>query len=251
MVGLSTLWRNAASYAEGLRWAAALMRRDLAPRDRLWLHIVEADLGLGSGDPRLMADAACRRASRSRPTVDDEPAAGHRHRSTGRCRRDQPARARRGGPVGRRRPGPRGRRARTGTGSRGRSGSWRCWSRAAGTGLGAEIGELGAPVGRRVRPVHLRLGGLGGRARRPRRACAAPVDGRAAREHSRQRTAGELADAVLRRADDDRRGCRLPAAAEPGPAAGRGRGPPGRHRLRARTGVRGRVPRRAGAAPPN
>jgi predicted ATPase/DNA-binding winged helix-turn-helix (wHTH) protein len=58
MIGLSTLWRNAASYAQGLRWATGLRHRDLAPRDRLWLHIVDADLGLGSGNPRLMASAA-------------------------------------------------------------------------------------------------------------------------------------------------------------------------------------------------
>jgi predicted ATPase len=74
MVGLSSLWRNAASFAEGLRWAAALMRHDLAPRDRMWLHIVEADLGLGSGDPRLMADAASAALALG-STVDDEPAA--------------------------------------------------------------------------------------------------------------------------------------------------------------------------------
>ena len=74
MVGLSTLWRNAVSYAEGMRWAAGLRGRDLTPRDRLWLHIVEADLGLGSGDPRLMNDAATA-AVRLAATVDDPAAA--------------------------------------------------------------------------------------------------------------------------------------------------------------------------------
>jgi predicted ATPase/DNA-binding winged helix-turn-helix (wHTH) protein len=72
-VGLSTLWRNAVSYAEGLRWVADLRGRDLAPRDRLWLHIVEADLGLGSGDPRLMADAAA--AAEALAAGVDDPAA--------------------------------------------------------------------------------------------------------------------------------------------------------------------------------
>jgi predicted ATPase/DNA-binding winged helix-turn-helix (wHTH) protein len=72
MVGLSSLWRNAASYAEGLAWAAVLGRHELAPRDRLWLHIVEADLGLGSGDPRLMSDSA---ALASTTDVDDPAAA--------------------------------------------------------------------------------------------------------------------------------------------------------------------------------
>jgi predicted ATPase/DNA-binding winged helix-turn-helix (wHTH) protein len=74
LVGLSTVWRNAVSYAEGLRWVADLRGRDLAPRDRLWLHIVEADLGLGSGDPRLMADAAAA-AEALAPAVDDPAAA--------------------------------------------------------------------------------------------------------------------------------------------------------------------------------
>ncbi|MEO3859687.1 winged helix-turn-helix domain-containing protein [Acrocarpospora sp. B8E8] len=73
MIGLSSLWRNAASYADGLRWTADLRHQDLAPRDRLWLHIVEADLGLGSGNPRLMADAAAAAAELS--TSVEDPAA--------------------------------------------------------------------------------------------------------------------------------------------------------------------------------
>jgi predicted ATPase len=74
MLGLATLWRNAASYAEGLRWAATLARFPLEPRDRLWLHLVEADLGLGSGDPGLMARASVA-ATALAETVDDPPAA--------------------------------------------------------------------------------------------------------------------------------------------------------------------------------
>jgi hypothetical protein len=70
MVGLSSLWRNAVSYAEGLRWVTRAKRHDLAPRDRLWLHIVEADLGLGSGNPRLMGDASAA-AGDLAGTVDD------------------------------------------------------------------------------------------------------------------------------------------------------------------------------------
>ncbi|MFC0526633.1 ATP-binding protein [Phytohabitans kaempferiae] len=73
MIGLSTLWRNAASYAEGLRWADMLRPLALAPRDRLWLHILEADLGLGSGDPRKMADAA--HAAVALASDVDDPAA--------------------------------------------------------------------------------------------------------------------------------------------------------------------------------
>ncbi|MGZ8736822.1 MAG: ATP-binding protein [Nocardioides sp.] len=56
-LGVSTLWRNAVSYAEGLRWVSALRARDLAPPDRLWALILAADVGLGSGDPRLMRGA--------------------------------------------------------------------------------------------------------------------------------------------------------------------------------------------------
>ena len=47
------------------------------PRDRLWLHIVEADLGLGSGDPRLMADAAAAALALA-AEVDDPAGGGHR-----------------------------------------------------------------------------------------------------------------------------------------------------------------------------
>jgi predicted ATPase/DNA-binding winged helix-turn-helix (wHTH) protein len=72
MLGLSSLWRNAVWYAEGLRWVARARPLDLAPRDRLWLHIVEADLGLGSGDPRLMNDASAAAAG----LVDDVDDAG-------------------------------------------------------------------------------------------------------------------------------------------------------------------------------
>jgi len=73
MLGVSLLWRNAVSYAEGLRWVADLRGHDLAVRDRLWLHIVEADLGVGSGDARLMVDAA--KAALALGAQADDPAA--------------------------------------------------------------------------------------------------------------------------------------------------------------------------------
>lgn len=73
VVGLGTLWRNATSYAEGLRWAGELARQQLAPRDRLWLHLVEADLGVGSGDPRMMAGASA--AAMELSSEVDDPAA--------------------------------------------------------------------------------------------------------------------------------------------------------------------------------
>jgi predicted ATPase/DNA-binding SARP family transcriptional activator len=57
-LSLSTLWRNAVSYVEGRRWVAALRARELSPSDRLWTLILAADVGLGSGDPRMLRDAA-------------------------------------------------------------------------------------------------------------------------------------------------------------------------------------------------
>lgn len=72
-VGLSTLWRNAVSYAEGQRWVASLLEHDLTPRDRLWTLILAADVHLGSGDARMMRDAAGRAVALS-DEVDDEGA---------------------------------------------------------------------------------------------------------------------------------------------------------------------------------
>jgi predicted ATPase len=69
-LGISTLWRNAVSYAEGRRWVGLLLERDLAPGDRLWALVLEADVGLGSGDPRLMNTAAAE-AVRLAAAVDD------------------------------------------------------------------------------------------------------------------------------------------------------------------------------------
>ena len=169
VIGLSSLWRNAASYAEGLRWAAALMRHDLAPRDRMWLHIVEADLGLGSGDPRLMADGASAALALA-STVDDRTGGGHRVDLPFAVGGQPRTRARRGGVVDGRRPGPRGRRARAGTAGPGVPGGG-----AAGRGPAGRPGRrdrrAGRAARRRVRPVHLRVGGLGGRAGRPGRHC--------------------------------------------------------------------------------
>ena len=71
-LGLSTLWRNAVSYAEGRRWVSALLEQEMSPRDRLWTLILEADVGLGSGDPLLMRQAVDDAAALG--AVDDEPA---------------------------------------------------------------------------------------------------------------------------------------------------------------------------------
>jgi predicted ATPase len=62
-LGLSTLWRNAVSYAEGLRWVAALRERELPPAEGLWTAILAADVGLGSGDPFMMREAAAEAAA--------------------------------------------------------------------------------------------------------------------------------------------------------------------------------------------
>jgi predicted ATPase len=56
-LSVSSLWRNAVSCSEGLRWVNALRERDLAPVDRLWTLVLAADVGLGSGDPRMLRAA--------------------------------------------------------------------------------------------------------------------------------------------------------------------------------------------------
>ena len=67
-LGLSTLWRNASSYAEGRHWVASLEAQDLAPRDRMWTSILAADVGLGSGDPRMIREAVGHAAAVEAPT---------------------------------------------------------------------------------------------------------------------------------------------------------------------------------------
>lgn len=57
-LGLSTLWRNAMSFAEGLEWVTALRAADLSDEDRMWVALLRADLGLGSGRHRIMGEAA-------------------------------------------------------------------------------------------------------------------------------------------------------------------------------------------------
>jgi len=73
-IGLSTLWRNAVSYAEGRRWVAELRDRELTSHDRLWTLILAADVGLGSGDPALMRESASQAATLS-SELDDPGAA--------------------------------------------------------------------------------------------------------------------------------------------------------------------------------
>ena len=57
-LGISTLWRNAVSYAEGRRWVRDLLARDLADADRIWAHLLWADVGLGAGEVRTMREGA-------------------------------------------------------------------------------------------------------------------------------------------------------------------------------------------------
>lgn len=61
-LGISMLWRNAVSYAEGRRWVGDLLARDLGDTDRLWALLLSADVALGAGDPRTMRAAATRAA---------------------------------------------------------------------------------------------------------------------------------------------------------------------------------------------
>jgi predicted ATPase/DNA-binding SARP family transcriptional activator len=73
-LGISTLWRNSVSYAEGRRWVDALRSSDLSPADRLWTLVLAADVGLGSGDPFLMREAADEAAGLLEQV--DDPGAG-------------------------------------------------------------------------------------------------------------------------------------------------------------------------------
>ncbi len=73
-LGLSMLWRNAVSYAEGRRWVNALTARELTPQDRLWTLILATDVGMGSGDPMMMS-ASSGEATALSAELDDPAAA--------------------------------------------------------------------------------------------------------------------------------------------------------------------------------
>jgi hypothetical protein len=73
-IGSSFLWRNAIGCVEGDSWTADLLERELAPPDRLWVHLLQADVGQGRGDHRLVF-AAAEAASRLLDEVDDSPGA--------------------------------------------------------------------------------------------------------------------------------------------------------------------------------
>jgi predicted ATPase/DNA-binding winged helix-turn-helix (wHTH) protein len=49
-VGASFLWRQAIGCTEGQRWMGELLDRELAPADRIWALILQADIGQGIGD---------------------------------------------------------------------------------------------------------------------------------------------------------------------------------------------------------
>jgi hypothetical protein len=57
-LGVSPLWRNAASYVEGGRWIAALDACPMPDRERLWVEVLRADVALGAGDPRRLVASA-------------------------------------------------------------------------------------------------------------------------------------------------------------------------------------------------
>ncbi|MGY1603539.1 ATP-binding protein [Geodermatophilus sp. SYSU D00815] len=78
-LGLATLWRNAVSYAEGRRWVEALLERDLAPADRLWALVLRADVAVGAGEPRRLADAAAEAAAAAGEADDPAGAAVAAH----------------------------------------------------------------------------------------------------------------------------------------------------------------------------
>jgi predicted ATPase/DNA-binding winged helix-turn-helix (wHTH) protein len=57
-VGAAFLWRNAMSCIEGGAWVDELLGTELDPLDRVWVHILRADLGLGLGGYHEMLGAA-------------------------------------------------------------------------------------------------------------------------------------------------------------------------------------------------
>ncbi len=69
-LGISTLWRNAVSYEEGRRWVAELLSRDLGDAERLWSHVLQADIALGSGSPRDLRHAAADATALAQQTDD-------------------------------------------------------------------------------------------------------------------------------------------------------------------------------------
>jgi predicted ATPase/DNA-binding winged helix-turn-helix (wHTH) protein len=56
-VGAAFLWRNTIGCTEGVALTSLLLGCDLSDRDRLWLHILQADVGQGHGDHETMFTA--------------------------------------------------------------------------------------------------------------------------------------------------------------------------------------------------
>lgn len=56
--GASFLWRNSLGCTEGDEWVKDLLKLELSRPDRLWVHLLGADVGIGRGDYRQMAEAA-------------------------------------------------------------------------------------------------------------------------------------------------------------------------------------------------
>jgi predicted ATPase len=69
-IGGTFLWRNAIGCTEGNGWVEALLAAELSARDRLWVHILRADVGQGRGDHRQMFGAAAD-AQRAAAGADD------------------------------------------------------------------------------------------------------------------------------------------------------------------------------------
>ncbi len=233
-LGLSTLWRNAVVVRRGPTLGGRPAARDLSPPDRLWTLILAADVGLGSGDPRMMREATAEATALSAQARRPAARAVITTIYDGMV---QFIDAGLGGPAprGGARPGPCSGRTGARTAGprlpRGRS----CGCSAAPTGWTRRSDALiEADSGGRLRPLHRHLGRQPGR-----RWSTATVP------RQRQLMDAQLADLmasglrenwlthVLGGAGPDRRRRGLPAAAAAGPSAGRGRGPRRRGRLRA------------------
>ncbi len=57
-LSMSSLWRNARSCAEGRDWVDRLLQAVLPATDAIWAMILDADIGLGSGEPTRLASSA-------------------------------------------------------------------------------------------------------------------------------------------------------------------------------------------------
>ena len=69
-LSMSSLWRNARACAEGRDFVDRLLQLALTPQHAAWVMILDADVGLGSGDPQRLAASASAALELSREADD-------------------------------------------------------------------------------------------------------------------------------------------------------------------------------------